>query len=393
MIRGLTRSASHWCRVAGAPSTSSLSSAARVVPTTVSDGTNHFAAANARVYDLYAARREFWGSPRLLLGTPSTTLSDAGDAQTGSPLIERPTPSLKPAILVCTSKVVSTEQREDYEAWLTEGKTLIDAVLKDKDCQAGLSVPAGRRPLPEGRFSWVHFPAAGGETKPIVKGLKKLHRPESSDDVSRTESLEHVRHSGAPNCETVAVVFQRQDDMERWTHSNRRAEWLKRGERFNGGDPEGALKARANVIDLDDGSLGGWLPATATGDSQHAPVVPSWKVYVAVVLAQYPIYELNMLLFMPGLEAAGDSTAWFMGLTQPARGAVVQSWSSAMAVFITLPLAQKLLRWYGFMGAKGIEGGGTALGAALTAGTAAASVGGFWLMKPHIDAIVVGISS
>jgi hypothetical protein len=116
-------------------------------------------------------------------------------------------------------------------------------------------------------------------------------------------------------------------------------------------------------------------------------------VYVAVVLAQYPIYELNMLLFMPGLEAAGDSTAWFMGLTQPARGAVVQSWSSAMAVFITLPLAQKLLRWYGFMGAKGIEGGGTALGAALTAGTAAASVGGFWLMKPHIDAIVVAIAS
>ena len=366
-----------------------MSSAARVVPTTVSDGTNHFAASNARVYDLYAARREFWGSPRLLLGTPSTTSSDAGDAQTGSPLIERPTPSLKPAILVCTSKVVSTEQREDYEAWLTEGKTLIDAVLKDKDCQAGLSVPAGRRPLPEGRFSWVHFPAAGGETKPIVKGL----RPKESDDASRTESLEHVRHSGAPNCETVAVVFQRQDDMERWTHSNRRAEWLKRGERFNGGDPEGALKARANVIDLDDGSLGGWLPATATGDSQHAPVVPSWKVYVAVVLAQYPIYELNMLLFMPGLEAAGDSTAWFMGLTQPARGAVVQSWSSAMAVFITLPLAQKLLRWYGFMGAKGIEGGGTALGAALTAGTAAASVGGFWLMKPHIDAIVVAIAS
>ena len=392
MIRGLTRSASHWCRVAGAPSTSYWSSAARVVPTTVSDGTNHFAA-SPRAGDLYAARREFWGSPRLLLGTPSTTSSDAGDAQTGSPLIERPTPSLKPAILVCTSKVVSTEQREDYEAWLTEGKTLIDAVLKDKDCQAGLSVPAGRRPLPEGRFSWVHFPAAGGETKPIVKGLKKLHRPESSDDASRTESLEHVRHSGAPNCETVAVVFQRQDDMERWTHSNRRAEWLKRGERFNGGDPEGALKARANVIDVDDGSLGGWLPATATGDSQHAPVVPSWKVYVAVVLAQYPIYELNMLLFMPGLEAAGDSTAWFMGLTQPARGAVVQSWSSAMAVFITLPLAQKLLRWYGFMGAKGIEGGGTALGAALTAGTAAASVGGFWLMKPHIDAIVEAISS
>ena len=264
----------------------------------------------------------------------------------------RPQPSLKPAILVCTSKVVSPEQRKDYEAWLTEGKTLIDAVLKDKDCQAGLSVPAGRRPLPEGRFSWVHFPAAGGEAKPIRRGLKKSPPDSSEND---RESLEHVRHSGAPNCETVAVVFQRQDDMERWTHSNRRAEWLKRGERFNGGDPDGALRARANVI-MDDGSLGGWLPATPTGDSNHAPAVPSWKVYAAVVLAQYPIYELNMLLLLPGLEAAGEPAAWFTGATQPARGAVVQAWSSAMAVFGMLPLTQRLLRWYGFMGAKGVDG-------------------------------------
>jgi hypothetical protein len=138
-----------------------LSSAARVVPTTVSDGTNHFAASLTRG-DLYAARREFWGSPRLLLGTPSTTLSDAGDAQTGSPLIERPTPSLKPAILVCTSKVVSTEQREDYEAWLTEGKTLIDAVLKDKDCQAGLSVPAGATASAGREVQLGALPSRGG---------------------------------------------------------------------------------------------------------------------------------------------------------------------------------------------------------------------------------------
>ena len=256
--------------------------------------------------------------------------------------------------MVCTSKVVSPEQRKDYEAWLTEGKTLIDAVLKDKDCQAGLSVPAGRRPLPEGRFSWVHFPAAGGEAKPVRRGLKKSQPDSPEND---RESLEHVRHSGAPNCETVAVVFQRQDDMERWTHSNRRAEWLKRGERFNGGDPDGALRARANVI-MDDGSLGGWLPANQpTGDSNQAQAVPSWKVYAAVVLAQYPIYELNMLLLLPGLEAAGESAAWFTGATQPARGAVVQAWSSAMAVFGTLPLTQRLLRWYGFMGAKGVDGG------------------------------------
>ena len=129
-----------------------------------------------------------------------------------------------------------------------------------------------------------------------------------------------------------------------------------------------------------------------TGDSNQAQAVPSWKVYAAVVLAQYPIYELNMLLLLPGLEAAGESAAWFTGATQPARGAVVQAWSSAMAVFGMLPLTQRLLRWYGFMGAKGVDGGGTAFGIAATAATAAASVGGFYLAQPHINAIVEAIS-
>ena len=383
-MRTLARSVSHRCRVTGASSSSSWSSATRAVSATTWNGTNDFATPLGDLYAGFAPTRGFWQSPVASFATSAIVWEDGGAS--GSTI--RPQPSLKPAILVCTSKVVSPEQRKDYEAWLTEGKTLIDAVLKDKDCQAGLSVPAGRRPLPEGRFSWVHFPAAGGEAKPVRRGLKKSQPDSPEND---RESLEHVRHSGAPNCETVAVVFQRQDDMERWTHSNRRAEWLKRGERFNGGDPDGALRARANVI-MDDGSLGGWLPATPTGDSNHAPAVPSWKVYAAVVLAQYPIYELNTLLLLPGLEAAGESAAWFTGATQPARGAVVQAWSSAMAVFGTLPLTQRLLRWYGFMGAKGVDGGGTAFGTAATAATAAASVGGFYLAQPHINAIVEAIS-
>ena len=48
---------------------------------------------------------------------------------------------------------------------------------------------------------------------------------EEDEEEGDDECVEHVRHSGAPKCETVAVVFQRHDDLERWRMSQRRKEW------------------------------------------------------------------------------------------------------------------------------------------------------------------------
>ena len=148
-MRALARSVSHRCRVTSASSSSSWSSATRAVSATTWNGTNDFATPLGDLYAGFTPTRAFWQSPVASFATSATVWEDG--SASGSTI--RPQPSLKPAILVCTSKVVSPEQRKDYEAWLTEGKTLIDAVLKDKDCQAGLSVPAGRAAAAAGRCS------------------------------------------------------------------------------------------------------------------------------------------------------------------------------------------------------------------------------------------------
>jgi hypothetical protein len=331
-------------------------------------------------------------------------------------------------------------------AWLTEGRGLIEAVLKDKDEVAGLPVS-----MTGGRFSWVHFPAsAAGTTK--AEG----EDGQEGDGEDEEGGVEHVRHSGAPNCETVAVVFQRHDDLERWRMSRRRAAWLDGGARFNGdagndgngggggngkggggGDGSGVLTARATAINVDDGSLGGWLPADPDAPGASAPgrgassPMPSWKVYTAVrgcvcslhstlpgpgvsldwvygqyngachplafrpcallgfslhtpggggcysigytdpimalvksgyyptapyaavVLAQYPLYELNALVLLPALDAAAAAglahggglyyypAMLFAGAPQAARGLAVAAWTAVGAVFVTLPLAQR----------------------------------------------------
>jgi hypothetical protein len=85
--------------------------------------------------------------------------------------------------------VVDASQRDDYERWLNDGKSLIDAVLRDKDEREGVASPnRASASLGPGRFSWVHFPA------------------HASDEMAEgEEGLEHVRHSGAPRCEVRSV--------------------------------------------------------------------------------------------------------------------------------------------------------------------------------------------
>ena len=318
---------------------------------------------------------------------PPSSSSSAAAASDDDPAAARA--ALRPAILVCTSKVVPKHQREDYDAWLAEGKALIEQVLEDKDCQAGVT---RWRPedLPAGRFSWVHFPA---DREVRRSGVRPKPDPRTG--------LAHVRHGGAPKTETVAVVFQRHDDLERWRRSRRREEWLRRGERFGGdgggtGEAAWRVNARVSSIDVDDGSLGGWLPADVDdtnrrggAGSSPTPAPSPWKVYATVVLAQYPLYELNALLFLPALDAAGAE--WFAAMSQPARGLLVQSWTSAGAVFVTLPFTQGLLRRFGFM--QSATRGETARGAALVAAAYAGTVAGFHLAQPAFAALVERVAT
>jgi hypothetical protein len=88
-------------------------------------------------------------------------------------------------------------------------------------------------------------------------------------------------------------------------------------------------------------------------------------VYAAVVLAQYPLFELNTLFILPALERAALASAdggsfgvtaavaaLLEGVSPAVKCLAIQSWTSAGAVFVTLPAAQRLLRWYGFIGGE-----------------------------------------
>ena len=333
-----------------------------------------------------------WVTPArdFVVSAPHESSSASPSASPAPAALQPPRGSLRPAILVCTSKVVSAATRADYEAWLVDGKRLIEEVLRDKDCQAGLAVGAGADV--QHRFSWVHFPAPSSVRSRGARELK-------TSAAAASASMSHVRHSGAPECETVAVVFQRHDDLERWRHSRRRAAWLERGERF-GDDGDGetpfekkngrvVMSARASTIDVDDGSLGGWLPADASSDassrrsSANSPSPPAaWKVYLAVLLAQYPLVELNALFLLPLMDAVDSLRVVFAPLPQPARMLIVQSWTSFGAVFVTLPAAQAALRKTGFLAGKG-ESRSPALGVASVAAAYAAAVAAAFAAQPH----------
>lgn len=133
--------------------------------------------------------------------------------------------------------------------------------------------------------------------------------------------------------------------------------------------------------------------------------------YATVVLAQYPLYELNALVLLPALAdaaSAAGSAGGVYGLHVPAtlfaeapqavRGLAVAGWTAFGAVFVTLPLAQRLLRWYGFIGGDGRTCPGLpelSRGAAAAAATYGVVVAGFHLVQqPEIaDAVVKVIFS
>ena len=342
-----------------------------------------------------------------VVSAPEESSAESSPSASPAPAALSPPPrqSLRPAILVCTSKVVSAETRKDYEAWLVDGKRLIEEVLRDKDCQAGLAVGEGADV--QHRFSWVHFPAPSSAKARLTKGQPEQTSSSSHETSSHTHkrltraagsaSMSHVRHSGAPECETVAVVFQRHDDLERWRHSRRRAAWLARGERFgdDGGDSADGknkglgMSSRATSIDVDDGSLGGWLPADANANEQSESSSPpsAWKVYLAVLLAQYPLVELNALFLLPLLDSV-DAFRPFAELPQPARMLLVQSWTSFGAVFVTLPATQAALRKTGFLDAGAKKYASPALGAASVAVSYAAVLAAAFAAQPHAAAAV-----
>ena len=118
----------------------------------------------------------------LVVSAPQESSSVSPSASPAPAALQPPRGSLRPAILVCTSKVVSAATRADYEAWLVDGKRLIEEVLRDKDCQGG---PGRRR----GRATCSTAVQLGALPRTV---LRAFARCAGTQDVRRGGEREHV---------------------------------------------------------------------------------------------------------------------------------------------------------------------------------------------------------
>ena len=163
----------------------------------------------------------------------------------------------------------------EVDQWLREGRTILAETLRQH--RAKEAVPAARVVGPHGEspgpewvqescFHWVHLPSPEG--------------------------------SGHP--ETVAIVFSREEDLHRWRASRERVEWLATGAPHAADGAQLMVESKAVALQKDDGSLGGWLPDD--GKVRNLPPPPTWKVAATVLLAMYPMQELNRTVTPPPLS-------------------------------------------------------------------------------------------
>ena len=167
----------------------------------------------------------------------------------------------------------------EVDQWLREGRTILAETLRQH--RAKEAVPAARVVGPHGEspgpewvqescFHWVHLPSPEG--------------------------------SGHP--ETVAIVFSREEDLHRWRASRERVEWLATGAPHAADGAQLMVESKAVALQKDDGSLGGWLPDD--GKVRNLPPPPTWKVAATVLLAMYPMQELNRTVTPPALSPPRD---------------------------------------------------------------------------------------
>ena len=188
-----------------------------------------------------------------------------------------------------------------------------------KACEVSLHTPSQAA---EQRFHWIHVPAT------------EVDRPD-----------------------TVAIVFTHKRDLEEWRVSAERESWLQRGAAL--ARREHLLKAAsAFQLTRDDGSLGGWQGvgtggAAAGGDAQPPP---AWRISATVLLAMYPMQELNRLLLLPAL---GCSDAW-CALPASAQLWATCAWTCLSVTAVLLPPARSYTQRVGFMPSAGGEEDGEA---------------------------------
>ena len=138
----------------------------------------------------------------------------------------------------------------------------------------------------------------------------------------------------------------------------------------------------------DDGSLGGWLPervdaksgqaGVAAAGEGGAPAAPAtWRVSATVLVAMYPMQELNRLVLMPSLDAF--SPVLWGGCPPSVQLFVACACAAGGTTILLLPHARRFTEAIGFVGAgtpspRALPALLLAYVALLGAGTAASAV-------------------
>lgn len=225
---------------------------------------------------------------------------------------------------ICAVQLMPKEGKSaELEAWLVEGRSLLETALHSQRPRA--AVPG----------SWI----VGSEVR----------------------SCYHWVHMPSPNQghpDTVAIVFTNDEDLSHWRQSPLREDWLKSGVAQGLARDGRSILVDTEKITLqkDDGSLGGWLASdqeAASAGSQMgqrdlvAPP-PQWKVAATVMLAMYPVQELNRLALLPALA----TTAQWQVLHPTVQVFFTCVWTCGAVTVGLLPHARSLSEQIGFIGGR-----------------------------------------
>lgn len=224
-----------------------------------------------------------------------------------------------PAPAICAVQIAPKhERRGEVEDWLREGRDILQATLHSHRPPVAVNASAyivGSDV--RSCFHWVHIPAA---------------------------SQDHP--------DTVAIIFTNDNDLSLWRQSPRRNTWLEsgveRGLALN--DDSMLIDAEKITLQKDDGSLGGWLPSSDdAGEDGRRDLMappPTWKVAATVLIAMYPVQELNRILLLPLLASSPHWSA----LSPTVQVFAACAWTCGAVTVVLLPHARSLSERVGFIG-------------------------------------------